>query len=71
METTHMLQLTPKPSNSAPGVPDWRTGLVARKTRGRRNSVDNHGGFQLINPDSNWIVAGDLRVIDYCEASDR
>jgi hypothetical protein len=44
---------------------------VARKTRGRRNSVDNHGGFQLINPDRNWIVAGDLRVIDYCEASDR
>jgi hypothetical protein len=35
-----------------------RCGLVARKSRWRRNSVDNLGGFQVINPQGNYVVAG-------------
>jgi hypothetical protein len=36
-----------------------RIGLIARKTRWRRDTIDNRGGFQLLNPYSNWIVAGE------------
>jgi hypothetical protein len=53
-----------------------RAGLFAKKSRWRRGTVDNYGGFTLINPQSNWIVAGerfDLSaqdVLEYCaEAS--
>lgn len=35
-----------------------RRGLVARKSRWRPNSIDNIGGFQLINPQGNYCVAG-------------
>jgi hypothetical protein len=51
-------------------------GLVARKSRWRANSIDNHGGFMLVDPYSNVIVDGsryDLSaeyVIDYCRPDD-
>ena len=50
-----------------------RVGLIARKSRWRADSIDNHGGFTLIEPDGNYSVAGhrfDLSpeaVIDYCK----
>lgn len=50
-----------------------RVGLEARKTRWRRASIDNLGGFALIDPKYNGIVAGsrfDLTaedVLAYCE----
>lgn len=48
-----------------------RIGLVAKKSRKGIGSVDNYGGFMLVDSD-NWIVAGqrcDLSaedVIEYC-----
>jgi hypothetical protein len=54
----------------------YRAGYIARKTRWRSgtvdNHVDNHGGFALIEPRSNFIVLGsryDLsakEVIEWC-----
>jgi hypothetical protein len=35
-----------------------RDGLVARKSRWRRGSIDNHGEFMLIEPSGNYPVAG-------------
>lgn len=35
-----------------------RAGLVAKKSRWRVGTVDNFGGFALINPIHNCIVAG-------------
>jgi hypothetical protein len=34
-------------------------GLQARKSRCRANSIDNHGGFQILDPMHNWVVAGE------------
>ena len=51
-----------------------RVGLLARKSRYQLSS-DNHGGFQLLDPFQNRIVAGekfDLRaeeVIEYCKSA--
>jgi hypothetical protein len=36
-----------------------RSGLVARKWRGRMGAVDNYGGFMLIEPRSNCVVDGE------------
>jgi len=34
-----------------------RAGLKARKSRWRRNSsIDNYGGFQIVDPYRNWVV---------------
>ena len=50
-----------------------RVGLVARKSRWRANSIDNHGGFMLVDPMKNWVVRGsrfDLSaqdILDYCD----
>ena len=50
-----------------------KIGLVARKSRWRLGSVDNDGGFMLVDPSTNFAVAGyrfDLSaeaVIDYCQ----
>jgi len=47
-------------------------GLIARKTRWRRDSIDNRGGFMLIEPNGNRVVAGERfdmtaeDVIAYC-----
>jgi hypothetical protein len=51
-----------------------KVGLVAKKSRWRRDSMDNHGGFMLIEPNRNAIVAGekfDLSaddVVRFCQA---
>ena len=50
-----------------------RVGLVARKSRWRLGSIDNFGKFMLVNPYSNFCVAGqrfDMAaedVIDFCQ----
>ena len=49
-----------------------RVGLRARKSRWRLGTIDNRGGFQLLDPYRNWIVAGEKLdmsaedVIAYC-----
>jgi hypothetical protein len=49
-----------------------RVGLVARKSRWRRGSIDNRGEYMLINPMTNFVVAGsrfDLTaedVVQFC-----
>lgn len=35
-----------------------RAGLMAKKSRWRRNSIDNFGGFMLLDPRTNFVVAG-------------
>jgi hypothetical protein len=35
-----------------------RAGYVARKSRWRRGSVDNRGGYMLVDPTSNGVVMG-------------
>jgi hypothetical protein len=35
-----------------------KAGFVARKSRWRKDSIDNQGGFQLIDPSTNGIVDG-------------
>jgi hypothetical protein len=53
-----------------------RAGLVARKSRWRAGSIDNYGGFMLVDPYNNVVVDGsryDLSaeyVIDYCQPED-
>ena len=49
-----------------------RIGLIAKKSRWRAGSIDNRGGFMLIEPYSNGVVSGsrfDLSaedILDYC-----
>ena len=49
-----------------------KVGLLARKSRWRVGTVDNRGGFMLLDPYTNGIVGGsrfDLSaevVIDFC-----
>ena len=49
-----------------------RVGLVARKSRWRKGTIDNHGQFMLIRPTTNAVVAGvrfDLTaedVVQFC-----
>ncbi len=49
-----------------------RAGFVAKKSRWRAHSVDNLGGFQIVQPYFNSVQAGvrfDMtaeEVIDYC-----
>ena len=49
-----------------------RAGLCAKKTRWRAGSVDNHGGYILLEEEQNYVVAGarfDLsaeEVIKFC-----
>jgi hypothetical protein len=53
-----------------------RVGLVARKSRRRAGTVDNHGGFQLIEPLTNAVVRGERfdmsaeDVLEFCKARD-
>jgi hypothetical protein len=52
-----------------------RAGLLAKKGRSRIGTVDNFGGFMLLNPYSNFVVAGarfELSaqdVIEICEVT--
>lgn len=49
-----------------------RAGLIAKKTRWRAGSVDNYGGFQLVDAHTNNVVEGERydmsaeEVIAYC-----
>lgn len=49
-----------------------RVNLEARKSRWRLGTPDNHGGFQLIDPFGNYLVAGERYdmtaedVIEWC-----
>ncbi len=51
-----------------------RVGLQARKSRSRTISLDNYGGFMLVDPMRNCVVAGERfdlnaqEVIGFCEA---
>jgi hypothetical protein len=36
-----------------------RVGLMARRSRWRLGSIDNFGGYRLVDPDGNWVVAGE------------
>jgi hypothetical protein len=48
-------------------------GLIVRKSRWRKYSIDNLGGFQIIDPATNFVVLGtrfDLTaedVLAYCK----
>ena len=50
-----------------------RAGLVARKSRWRWGSLDNHGEYMLVDPMTNFVVAGSRydmtaeEVLDYCK----
>ncbi len=52
-----------------------RVGLMARKSRSML-SLDNFGGFILIDPEQNWVVAGERfdmsakDVIAFCAERD-
>jgi hypothetical protein len=35
-----------------------RAGLMAKKSRWRSDTVDNHGGFMLVDPYTNCVVEG-------------
>jgi hypothetical protein len=35
-----------------------RLGLVAKKSRWRKGTIDNRGGFLLLDPQTNSVVAG-------------
>jgi hypothetical protein len=49
-----------------------RVGLYAKKSRWRLGSINNYGEFQIIDPYTNFIKAGEKfdlsaeEVIDYC-----
>jgi hypothetical protein len=50
-----------------------RAGLVARKSRWRAGSIDNYGEYMLVDPATNFVVAGSRydmtpeEVLDYCK----
>lgn len=35
-----------------------RAGLMARKSRWRKHSIDNMGEFMIVDPNGNYVVAG-------------
>jgi hypothetical protein len=50
-----------------------RVGLMARKSRCRANSIDNFGGFMLVDPTFNGVVAGSRfdmsagEIVEFCQ----
>jgi hypothetical protein len=54
-----------------------RVGLQARKSRWRANSIDNLGGFQILDPMRNCIVAAEKfnftpdDVVEFCADYER
>ncbi len=50
-----------------------KAGYMARKSRWRADSIDNYGGFMLVDPYTNCVVNGaryDMSaedVIDWCQ----
>jgi hypothetical protein len=71
MQTTNEAALDSRARRAAK-----RAGLIVRKWRGRLGTVDNRGGFALINPEYNFIIAGERfnltaqDVIDICESAE-
>ncbi len=63
------------PSDSRVRRAAKRIGLAAIKSR-RQRSLDNFGGYMLIDAQRNWVVAGSRfeltadEVVDYCAGSD-
>jgi hypothetical protein len=75
-----------KMPDSEPVMPDlepqarraaMRVGLYATKPRRRRGTLDNLGGFSLLDPVGNTVVGGEASercglsaedVLEYCEA---
>jgi hypothetical protein len=59
-------------SDSAARRAAKRVELVARKSRWRRDTIDNQGGFQIVDPSRNIVIAGDrydltaADVIKFC-----
>lgn len=53
-----------------------RIGLVARKSRWRAGTIDNYGEYMVVNPSTNFPLAGfkyDMsadEVIEYCREQD-
>jgi hypothetical protein len=51
-------------------------GLVASKTRWARGTIRNLGGFRIVDPDRNMIVAGENyelnadEVVTFCQQED-
>ena len=49
-----------------------RIGLTAAKSRWRRDTIDNHGGFQIVDLYTNNVVGGErfelspAAVLDFC-----
>jgi hypothetical protein len=41
-----------------------RLGLTARKSRWRKNSIDNFDGYQIIHPETNCVVEGYRRAAE-------
>jgi len=74
-EAMNEITLSPQPSDSRVRRAAKRSGLVAKKSRRQRSSA-NFGGFMLIDPRRNWVVAGSRfeltakEVIDYCSGLD-
>jgi hypothetical protein len=64
------------PSDSAARRAARRAGFIARKSRWRKYSIDNHGDFMIVDPETNGAVAGsryDLtadEVVEWCRASE-
>ena len=51
-------------------------GLVARKSRWRLDTLDNYGGFNLVDPEINAVIGGGRyewtaeEIIEYCRHDD-
>ena len=45
-----------------------RIGLKARRSRWRAGSIDNLGDFQIIDPQQNWVIAGERfdLILEFC-----
>jgi hypothetical protein len=69
-ETRNTKQLDQRARRSAE-----RVGLKAIKSRKRCTSIDNYGGFMIIDPARNWVEAGNCfdlsadEVIVFCEGN--
>ena len=69
MQTTQTNSVT---SDSKARRAARRAGLLARKSRWRRGSIDNRGEYMFLNPMTNFVVAGsrfDLTaedVVQFC-----
>jgi hypothetical protein len=67
------MQITEKALDGQARRAAKRAGYIARKTRWRLDTIDNHGGYMLVEPSRNLCVAGaryELTaedVLDWCK----